>query len=84
LHRPAEHGTVCSQWVRILKTRLKVTSVFMAIWPHPHAFNTRPVQQQNASILLYASSKVATNAAPHPKDCTMIDVHVEMRDKKRS
>jgi hypothetical protein len=46
--------------------------------------NTRPVQQHNASILLYASSKVATNAAPHPKSCTMIDVHVEMRDKKRS
>ena len=33
-----QHGTVCSRWVRILKTRLKVTSVFMAIWPHPHAF----------------------------------------------
>ena len=70
--------------IHILKTRLKAISVLRLFGRSPTPTYTRPARQLNASSVLYGSGKVATNAAPHPESCTMIDVHVKASVSNRS
>ena len=51
--------------------RLKVTSLFMAVRPHPHVLKHQASTAAQDLELAVALSKVATNAAPHPESCTM-------------
>ena len=71
----------------LLKTRLKVTSVFIAIWPHPHAFKHQAIQLLTAAQRLDPAVSIElgrNQCCATPEDCTMIDVHVKVRDKYRS
>ena len=72
----------------ILKTRLKVTSVFTALFGRsPTPANTRPARQLCTSSVLYGSGKVAANAGMrHSRRacCTMIDVQVKASASDRS